>query len=75
MRARDARGGRQALGRARYTIAAGRRRTLRIALDAAERRRLARARGARIEVDVRGGTAGLPGFPQSIERWLVRPRG
>ena len=52
----------------------GRRRTLRIALDAADRRRLARARGARIEVDVRGGTAELAGYPQSTERWLVRPR-
>ena len=62
------------LGRTRYTLAAGRRGTLRIALDAADRRLLARARGARIEVDVRGGTAELAGFPQSTERWIVRPR-
>ena len=75
LRARTTRGGLTTLGRTRYTLAAGRRGTLRIALDAADRRLLARARGARIEVDVRGGTAELAGFPQSTERWMVRPTG
>ncbi len=75
LRARNARGRLIALGRATYAIAAGRRSTLRIALDAADRRLLARGRGARIEVDVRGGTAQLAGYPQSTERWSVRPRG
>ena len=74
LRARDANGRLATLGRARYTIAAGRRRTLRIALDAADRRLLARAPGARIEVDFRGGTSELAGYPQTTERWLVRPR-
>ena len=74
VRCRNARGGLTELGRTRYTIAAERGRTLRIALDVADRRLLARAPGARIEVDVRGGTMELAGYPQTTERWLVRPR-
>ena len=74
LRVRDASGRLAALGRVRYAIAAGRRRTLRIALDAADRRLLARAPRARIEVDFRGGSSDLAGYPQTTERWLVRPR-
>jgi hypothetical protein len=58
------------LGRAIYALERGRHRAVRVALTAADRRRLDGAPGARIEVDVR--TTGGGGM---LARWHVRAGG